>query len=159
MYKKDDLAQVDARRFVYKNPKTNFYCPLCRTKRSFLTSPRLSKMNWLQMVLITVVLSACLYPIAQLKSVFVFFVVWALFEGAVRVVFRKEIPCPHCGFDASWYKKDVKIARRIVEDFWDDKKTLQTSEMATETTSVENNEAEFMPPPQSSQIDENAYFS
>lgn len=62
--------------------------------------------------------SACLYPLMELKGIFSFFVVWGAFEAALRVNFRKEVPCPHCGFDASWYKKDVKVARQKVDEFW-----------------------------------------
>jgi hypothetical protein len=58
------------------------------------------------------------FPIMGMRSAFVFFVIWFGFEAAVRVLFKQELPCPHCGFDASWYKRDVKIARRKVEEFW-----------------------------------------
>ncbi len=156
MFKRNDIKKIDSRRYVYKNPKTEFYCPLCATKRSFLTSPRMSKMNWLQMGLITIVLMAMMYPFVQFKSIFVFFIVWAVFEASVRIVFRKEIPCPHCGFDASWYKKDVKIARKLVKEFWDEKEGVQVSEGEPE---AEEMPADFMPPPESNQVDRDAYFS
>ncbi len=58
----------------------------------------------------------------QWKGAFSFFLVWAFFEAALRLNFRKEVPCPHCGFDASWYKKDVNVARRKVDEFWGDHK-------------------------------------
>jgi ribosomal protein L37E len=49
---------------------------------------------------------------------FSFFLYWACFEAGRRIFFSREIPCPHCGFDASWYKRDVKVARRKVDEFW-----------------------------------------
>jgi len=49
-------------------------------------------------------------------------VVWAAFEAIYKIFFRKEIPCPHCGFDATWYKKDVKVSRRLVEEFWESRR-------------------------------------
>ena len=36
----------------------------------------------------------------------------------------KQISCPHCGFDATWYKRDVKVARQLVKDFWVQKQGL-----------------------------------
>jgi len=55
------------------------------------------------------------------KCFFIFFIVWSVFELSIRTDFKKQVPCPHCGFDATWYKKDVKVARQVVKDFWDQK--------------------------------------
>ena len=82
------------------------------------TSPRLTRLNMIQIFLTSLMLAACLYPWMGVRSFFVYFVVFALFELAIRSDYKKQIPCPHCGFDATWYKKDVKVARRIVKDFW-----------------------------------------
>jgi hypothetical protein len=65
--------------------------------------------------------TAICYPIMSFRGVFSFFVFLAGFELVRRVNYRKDIPCPHCGFDASWYKKDVKVARRLVADYWAEK--------------------------------------
>ena len=62
-----------------------------------------------------------MYPFLGLRSVVVFFLVWGVMEFSKRILFKKEIPCPHCGFDATWYKKDVKVARQKVKEFWDEK--------------------------------------
>ena len=67
-------------------------------------------------------LSMIFYPFFGLRSLVVFFMVWGAMEFSLRLLFKKEIPCPHCGFDASWYKKDVKVARQKVKEFWDQKK-------------------------------------
>lgn len=39
------------------------------------------------------------------------------FESIHSSLYRKELRCPFCGFDPSWYKKDVKFARQKVEEF------------------------------------------
>ena len=70
-----------------------------------------------------------LYPFLGFRSVVVFFLVLGGMEFSIRVLFKKEIPCPHCGFDATWYKKDVKVARQKVKEFWD-KKNSDTVENA-----------------------------
>ncbi len=118
---------LENRIFKYKNPSMEFYCPLCSTKRAFTSTPRMSVKNYFQCFLTTVFLMACLWPLMEIKSFFIFFFVWAIFEAGVRMNFRKEIPCPHCGFDASWYKRDVKMARKIVGDFWQNKKPQQNN--------------------------------
>ena len=105
-----------------------FFCPLCGTKRAMSTNPHLSLKNFLQVGLITMAITAILFPLMAWKGVFSFFGVWAVFEAFLRLNFRKEVPCPHCGFDASWYKKDVKIARKKVDDFWGQQKKFSSAQ-------------------------------
>ena len=112
---------LESRIYRYKNPATAFFCPLCRTERAVTISPRLTAKNFVQILLTSIIFGAALYPLMNLRSFFVFFVVWAIFEVAIRSDFKKQVPCPHCGFDATWYKKDVKVARQLVRDFWDQK--------------------------------------
>jgi hypothetical protein len=121
------LRPLEKRVYRFKNPAKNFFCPLCRTERAVTISPRLTHKNYLQILLTSIVFSAMLYPLMEVRSFFVFFVVWAVFELAVRSDFKKQVPCPHCGFDATWYKKDVKVARQLVKDFWDQKKASPES--------------------------------
>lgn len=116
------------RTFKYKNPAMEFYCPLCRTPRAFTTSPRLSLFNYAQVFAIGGALMWVLFPIMNWKSFFVFFTVWLGFEMVIRARFRKEIPCPDCGFDASWYKRDVKVARQKVSEFWNTEEPKTESE-------------------------------
>ena len=125
---KDHLRPLTSRTYRYKKSTMDFFCPLCRTERSFTTSFRLTLMNFIQMSLITIVLTAILFPWLGLKGGFLFFAVWAAFDFGSRVNFRKEIPCPHCGFDASWYKRDVKVARKLVHQFWDSEEPGQAKE-------------------------------
>lgn len=82
----------------------------------------------MQISFLTGLTTAFLYPVMSYRGSFSFFLIWAGFEWIRRATYRKEIPCPHCGFDASWYKKDVKVARRLVEEHWVDKKIKTTSE-------------------------------
>lgn len=110
--------KIDFRPYRYKNPHMEFFCPLCKVQRAVVTSPHLSLKNYVQISLLTAAFTALTYPIWELRGIFSFFAVWAGFEATLRMNFRKEIPCPHCGFDASWYKKDVKVARAKVNDFW-----------------------------------------
>jgi hypothetical protein len=82
---------------------------------------RLSVMNYMQITLITLVITATLYGWIELRGLLSFFPLWMGFEGVRRMLFSRQVPCPHCGFDASWYKRDVKVARRLVGEFWGDK--------------------------------------
>ena len=109
------------RTFKYKNAAMEFICPLCGTNRAFTLRPQIALKNYLHIFMITVILVMCLYPVMQLNSVWVFFAVWGFYECILRMLFRKQVACPHCGFDVSWYRKDVKVARKQVEEFWKNK--------------------------------------
>ncbi len=111
----------NTRIYKYRNPTMKFFCPLCRTERAMTVKSRLSKKNYLQIVLTGVVLSMVLYQFLGVRSFISVFFIWAIFELAVRSDFKKQVPCPHCGFDATWYKKDVKVARQKVKEFWDNR--------------------------------------
>lgn len=113
-----------SRVYKYKNQANTFFCPLCRTERGITTSPRLTKKNYVQILLTSIILGAALFPFIGANCFIVFFVSWGLFELAVRTDYKKQIACPHCGFDATWYKRDVKVAKQIVKDFWLQKQPL-----------------------------------
>ncbi len=109
---------LERRTYKVKNAVTRFFCPLCRTERAFTIGPRLHAKNYVQITMLTLVTTAIFFPLWEWGGVFSFFVYFAAFEFARRTLFRKQVPCPHCGFDASWYKRDVKVARSKVKDFW-----------------------------------------
>jgi predicted RNA-binding Zn-ribbon protein involved in translation (DUF1610 family) len=127
--------QIDRRHYRFKKVATTFFCPLCATERVMRLTPRLNIVNHLQVALLTGTLTWIFFSWLGFKTVFSYFVFWAVFEFAIRAVYRKDIPCPHCGFDASWYKRDVKVARRLVKDFWSAQES-QTSE--TQASSLKN---------------------
>ena len=117
--------------YKYKNKERNFFCPLCRTERNVTTSPRLTKKNLAQITLTSIMIGAALYPFFGVESFVVFFAVWGAFELAIRSDYKKQVPCPHCGFDATAYKRDVKVARQKVADFWAQKQGVMPSVSAT----------------------------
>ena len=124
--KKQPKPLVD-RVYKYKNKERNFFCPLCRTERNVTTSPRLTKKNIAQITLTSIMIGAALFPLFGVESFVVFFAVWGAFELAVRSDYKKQIPCPHCGFDATTYKRNVKVARQEVADFWAQKQGVNPS--------------------------------
>lgn len=77
---------LENRVYKYKNPSKVFYCPLCRTERAVTISPRLTLKNYVQIFLTSIVLGAALFPLMNVRSFFVFFVVWAAFEDRKSVV-------------------------------------------------------------------------
>ena len=109
---------LEGRTYRYKNSAMEFFCPLCRTKRNISMSFRLSVMNYVQIALVTALFTGATYSLWEFRGSLIFFILWPAFEFVRRSLFKKDIPCPHCGFDASWYKKDVKVARKLVSDFW-----------------------------------------
>ena len=108
----------------FRNTKKEVFCPLCRTRRTMKYSSQLSVLNYLQIILVSSALNYFLWPIFREKSFITLFVVWPAFEVAYKTFYRKEIPCPECGFDATWYKRDVKVAKRLVEEFWVQKNSV-----------------------------------
>jgi hypothetical protein len=118
------LKPLVKRTYKYKSPAKAFFCPLCRTERAITISPRLTKKNYFQILLTSIIFGAMLFPLMGIKCFFIFFVLAAAFELSIRTDFKKQVPCPHCGFDATWYKKDVKVARKLVKDFWIQKNAL-----------------------------------
>lgn len=118
-----------SRVYKYKNQASTFFCPLCRTERGISTSPRLTKKNIFQIFLTSVVLGSAMFPFMGVKCFFIFFIVWAVFELAVRSDYKKQIACPHCGFDATWYKRDVKMARLKVSEFWAQKQPIDSQKI------------------------------
>ncbi len=68
------------------------------------------------------------------KVIYLFFIVWAAYEAVHKMLYRKEIPCPHCGFDATWYKRDVRVARKLVKEFWSAKSMEATTTVEKENT-------------------------
>ena len=127
---------LESRVYKYKNKSRNFFCPLCRTERNVNASPRLTKKNHFQIFLCSVVLGAILFPFFGVESFVVFFAIWGSFELAIRSDFKKQVPCPHCGFDATWYKRDVKVARQKVAEFWAQKQSVNSSVSAPTSKST-----------------------
>ncbi|MEI8347823.1 MAG: hypothetical protein WCG27_10165 [Pseudomonadota bacterium] len=116
---------LENRPYKFKSPTLEFFCPLCRSERSFTYRARLSTKQYVQILMCTVILTLLTYSITDWRSFIFFFIFWAGIEWANRVLLRKQVPCPYCGFDASWYKRDVKVARQLVKDFWAQKQAFE----------------------------------
>lgn len=118
---------LETRVYKYKNKSRNFFCPLCRTERNVNVSPRLTPKNHIQIILTSIVAGSILYPVLGVEGFLIFFMIWGGFELAIRSDFKKQMPCPHCGFDATLYKRDVRVARQKVAEFWAQKQTVNPS--------------------------------
>lgn len=103
--------------FRVKNPKKSFFCALCRAPRTMVNVRHMSAMNFLQVGVLTAFLTWSLFSYLEWKTLGSFFIIWAVFEFTRKSLYRKELKCPYCGFDATWYRKDVRIARQHVEEF------------------------------------------
>ena len=104
--------------YKVKNPSKNFLCALCSAPRSMKYNKNIKVQNYLQILLISVSLTWLLYPVIGEKSLISVFMVWMSFELINKMLYRKDIPCPYCGFDATWYRRDVKIAHKKVQEYW-----------------------------------------
>ncbi|MBT7608203.1 MAG: hypothetical protein HN576_00500 [Bacteriovoracaceae bacterium] len=141
----------DFRPYKFKTAHEQFFCPLCKTERAFSLGHKLSLKNYGQIIIVTLFTSLFLYPFMGFESLYSFFAIWTAFEISFRANFRKEIPCPHCGFDASWYRKDIKIARKLVDEFWQVKAQEESEE-------VEKALPQTSEIPDADNVDGQAYF-
>lgn len=100
-----------------KVAKRDCYCALCRSPRKMNYQRHLSPIHYLQMTLLTIVLTWLMFDWLEWKTLGSFFFIWATYEFARKLLYRRELKCTVCGFDPTWYKRDVRIARRHVEDY------------------------------------------
>lgn len=97
--------------------KNDCYCALCRTPRQVRYSRQLTALHYAQITLFTVIISWAFFPWLEFKSLGSFFILWAVFEFTQKTLYRRDLKCKSCGFDPTWYKRDVKVARRQVEEY------------------------------------------
>ncbi len=112
------MKAIRATNYKLKNATKQFLCALCGNEREVKFKRTLDWKNYLQMVIVSSLLTLFAYPWFELKGLFIFPIVWLGFEVTIKMLFRKELPCPHCGFDPVWYCKDVREAKKRVQKFW-----------------------------------------
>ena len=118
---------VDPRVFKKKGSRLDFLCPLCGVSRSITKDFKLSRMNHVQIGVLSFTLMAISYPLFGGAGLIYFPIVFCGFEFWKRLDYKREIPCESCGFDALWYKRDVPTAKRLVHEFWSDKNSKISS--------------------------------
>ena len=138
---------LENRTYVAKHPRLEFYWPLCRSKRYFQYRPHLSRKQYLQVLLATIVVSLATFSLTSWRCFIFFFIFWSIVELVTRCLLRKEVPCPYCGFDAAIYRRDVKKARQTVEAFWAARKALDAPIPPAENTAPTNAATTTTAPP------------
>lgn len=93
------------------------FCALCRSPRKLRYHRRLQGMHFLQILVLTIGVTAATYPWLEWKGAASLPIIWAAFDWFYKSLYRKDLQCPFCGFDPTWYKKDVTIARKQVLEF------------------------------------------
>ena len=104
--------------FRIKNALLYFLCPLCGTQRGLRYTPHLTAKHYTHILMISLFLGLVSWPLIREKVIYLGLFVWAIYELVLKLLYRQDLPCPHCGFDATWYNRDVKMARSIVQSFW-----------------------------------------
>lgn len=138
------MEPLEKRVFRIKNPTMSFYCPLCRSQRALKVRPHLTKTHFMQVFLATLVFVIFAWPLFDWRGIFSFFFFWGVLEVTLRFYFKKEVPCPYCGFDATWYKRDVPRTRKIVKEFWEKREDDKVMDVKIPPEgSVENLEAQI----------------
>lgn len=93
------------------------FCALCRSPRKLRYSRHLKPQHFGQIFVLTLSVTAIGYPFIAFKGLVSLPIIWTFFEGIHKSLYRKDLKCPICGFDPTWYKKDIKLARTKVEEF------------------------------------------
>ena len=114
---------IDPRRYKKKSSRLIFLCPLCGVKRSINKDFKLTKMNYAQIVVLSITLMIVTFPFMGGAGLIYFPIILCSFEFWKRVDYKRDIPCESCGFDAIWYKKDVPKAKALVHEFWSERET------------------------------------
>ncbi len=115
----DKVSPLQTGRFYkVKHPRRKFLCALCSAPRQMRFSKNLNAIHFVQVLIVTAFLGWLLFPIMEAKVMTLIVPVWMIFELINKTLYRRELPCPYCGFDATWYRKDVKVANRLVKDYW-----------------------------------------
>jgi len=104
--------------YKVKQPTRKFICALCEAPREMRYKRNLSPKNYLQIFVLSAFLFWAFFPLMGAKGFFIAFILLPIFEVTNKFLYRKDIPCPYCGFDATWYRRDVKMAKQKVENFW-----------------------------------------
>jgi hypothetical protein len=91
------------------------YCALCGIKRVFKGERKLTNKMYAQIISIGGFLSLILYPIFEWKSLISLVIVAITYEFVNMSIYRKEVKCPHCGFDPVWYRKNWRLAKTMVQ--------------------------------------------
>jgi len=99
------------------NSRTECFCALCRSPRVIRYSKNLRPKHYLQILLLIVAFSLMTYSFLGVRVLFSIPVIWGFFEIIHKSLYRKDSKCQYCGFDPTWYKKDIKVARTQVEQF------------------------------------------
>lgn len=135
-----NIHQKDNRLYKVKNPSSEFLCALCNTKRQMRYSKSLTKNNYYQILVLSSFLIWLCWNLMGFKALSLFFITWTSFEVVKKALYRKEIPCPHCGFDATWYRRNVNVARNKVESYWDNSSAKGETKMTLESLEKEQQE-------------------
>lgn len=98
----------------------DIYCALCGMKRRiWVNDSKLSAIQHIQTVLVSVFLAWALFPIMGMGSLFLYPFVWLFADLGKKVLYRRGAQCHYCGFDAITYKKDVRKAKQLVKNHID----------------------------------------
>jgi hypothetical protein len=120
-----------------KKSSRECFCALCRYPRKLKYNRHLSRLNYWQIIFLSFLFALGSFKWIGLKGVAFFPIVWVIFEMTHKSLYRKDIKCPYCGFDPTWYKRDVKLARQKVKEFLDNnpKSPIFNKKYSVENTS------------------------
>lgn len=93
------------------------YCAFCRSSRRIYTSRGVGVVHLVGGLIWSVIFTMGYFRDLDFRGVFVFLVILAVSEIFLRLRWRMQIVCPHCGFDPVLYLKNPEQAATHVRGF------------------------------------------
>ncbi|MBK7961648.1 MAG: hypothetical protein IPK04_10920 [Bdellovibrionales bacterium] len=95
----------------------NVYCAFCRSSRRIYTSRGVGAVHLVGGLIWSVIFTMGYFREMDFRGVFVFLVTLGVSEIFLRLRWRMQIVCPHCGFDPVLYLKNPEQAAAHVRVF------------------------------------------
>lgn len=114
-----EQQQLHQARWVLPKVRSKVFCALCSKERPRrLDRPTLSLVNYGQLMLFVLILSALFSMWLPFWGSFAFFAFFGLmmFDFLKRSLYRQFAACPFCGFDPLLYRKDRKQAKTKIQE-------------------------------------------
>ncbi len=98
------------------------YCAFCRSSRRVYSNRGVTLGHLVGGLIWAVIFTYGYFRELDFRGVFIFLVILAVSEIFLRIRWRLQIVCPHCGFDPVLYLKDPEMAATRVRVFLEERR-------------------------------------
>lgn len=83
-----------------RRPNQTFFCPCCGKERGVATSSKMTTANYIQVFLTGTFFFLLTVYYIKWAAISFYFLAWIVIEFSKRAIFKEELKCPHCNFNA-----------------------------------------------------------